>query len=180
MKVLINVILFQLGWFACVISVSNHMEYVAICSVIAVLAVHIYLVKEKYKEVLLILAGGFIGFFVDSILIVGGVFSTSGEIGPDGLAPVWLVMLWMLFSATINHSLRWLGNNYLIAGLVGFIFAPFAYYFGSNFNVLTFSTDYSVSQVMIIIGSTWAFVTPLIVFTSKAISINTVKVTDTS
>lgn len=178
MNIVINIILFQSAWFATVISVANSLESLAITSVLAVLGLHLYLVKDKSREVLLILIVGLIGFFVDSSLIIGNVFSASGTLGVENFAPVWLIMLWMLFAITINHSLAWLKENYTLAGVLGATFAPVAYYVGSNFEVLTFSKDYTLAGVMIVIGVTWAVVTPLMVFVSSLIPANEIELTD--
>ena len=178
MKNLINFVLFQVGWFVTVISVSNQMEYIAIFSVLGVLAAHLYLIAEKLKEFILILAAGLLGFVVDSILISGDLFSASGDLGLKDMAPLWLVLLWMLFSITINHSLGWLRYKYLLAALMGAVFAPLAYYVGTNFEVLTFSNNYSSMGVMLIIGFTWAVVTPLMIYVSRSIFHHQLKMLD--
>lgn len=170
MKNALNFLLFQIGWFATVLSVANQLELLAAVSVLTIIAIHLLLIDDKFNEIYLVIAAGLAGFIIDSVLIANDVFATSGVIALEEMAPLWLIMLWMLFSITINHSLGWLRKSYWLAGVLGFIFAPFAYYVGQKFEVLTFSGSYTTGTVLAIIGVTWAIATPLLIFVSHAIS----------
>lgn len=172
MKVAINFILFQAGWFVTVIGVANQSEWVAIACVCIILFAHLYMMTDKHTELLLIIAAGLMGFIIDSVLISQGLFATTGNIGLEGMAPLWLIALWMLFAITVNHSLGWLQGRYMFAGLLGFVFAPLAYLAGDKFGVLNISTDYSLYQVLLVIGVVWAIVTPLLLLVSHASSSN--------
>jgi hypothetical protein len=172
MKIAINFILFQAGWFVTVIGVAHQSEWVAIACVCTILFTHLYLVTEKYTELFLIIVSGLMGFIIDSFLISQGLFVAAGNIGLTGLAPIWLIALWMLFATTVNHSLRWLQRRYMFAAILGFVFAPLAYFAGHKAGVLTISADYSLYQVLLVIGAVWAIVTPLLLLISHASSSN--------
>lgn len=172
---LINFVLFQIGWFVTVISVAKELEYAAILAVFCIIGIHLLLVEERLNEILLVLIVGFVGTLVDSLLISQGVFVTSGNLAIGNMAPLWLVMLWMLFSITINHSLKWLRKSYIAASCAGFVFAPIAYYFGQKFEALSFEISYSVEMSLLMIGITWAIVTPLLIFVSCTVSSGNLK-----
>lgn len=172
MKVALNFILFQAGWFVTVIGVANQSEWVAIACVSTILFAHLYMVTDKLTELLLIITSGLLGFVIDSVLISQGLFVAAGIIGLQGMAPLWLIALWMLFAITVNHSLGWLQGRYLVAGLLGLIFAPVAYLAGDKFGVLTISADHGMYQVLLVIGAVWAVVTPLLLLISHASSSN--------
>ena len=172
MKVAINLILFQAGWFVTVIGVANQSEWIAITCVWIILSTHLYIVTDRQTELLLIIVAGVMGFIIDSVLISQELFSAAGNIGFKGMAPLWLIALWMLFASTVNHSLGWLKGRYMTSGSLGFIFAPLAYVAGDKFGVLTISTDYSMYQVLLVIGLVWAVATPLLLLISHASTSN--------
>ena len=167
MKIVINFMLFQVGWFVTVIGVANRSEWIAISSVFIILFVHLYMARDRLTEMFLVIAAGSMGFIADSILISTGLFSTLGKIGLQGTAPLWLVCLWMLFAITINYSLRWLKRRYVTAMVMGIIFAPLAYVAGDKFGVLSFSAEYSLYFILLIIGIVWAVVTPSLLLISS-------------
>lgn len=166
----VNFVLFQAGWFAVVLSVANQLELVAILVVAGILVTHIYNVKDRVAEFMLISVAALTGFIVDSLLIASGVFQTSGNLGFNNMAPLWLIMLWMLFSITINHSLSWLQQKYLLAAVLGFVFAPLAYFAGNRFDVLSFPPGFSTYSALFIIAVAWAVVTPLLIYISTVTS----------
>ena len=170
MKAVINFVIFQLGWFICVASVARQLEWLALFSILVAIATHLLIVKQPVTELQLILVAGILGLAVDSTLISLGVFNPENIIGIDGLAPLWLVSLWMLFSITINHSMRWLQGRYVIAAILGFIFAPVAYLAGQKLGALTFPSDNQQLISLLIIGSCWLVVTPFLLLSSQYIS----------
>ena len=166
---MINFILFQVGWFACVISASKQLEWLALLSIGAVIAIHLFLVKDRISEIQLILIAGIIGLLLDSSLIALGVFTPASNFGFHGMAPLWLGGMWMLFGITINHSLRWLDQRYIIAALLGFLFAPIAYLAGQRLGALSFPPDQPQLISLLTIGACWLLVTPLLLLSSKFI-----------
>jgi hypothetical protein len=161
-NILVNLLLFQFGWFVVVMAAANKIELLSIIVVINILAVHVIVVRNYKTEILLIIATGCIGFAVDSILIFFGVFSAVGDVGVEGMAPAWLVALWMLFAITINHSLNWLKGNYFIAVLLGFVFAPVAYFGGHKLGAIIIPAEYNPYIAFLTIGVTWAVIMPLL------------------
>lgn len=170
MKKLINFLLFQAGWFVIVIGVNSGAEVTAMICIVLIIFIHLYFVRDKAAESFLIVAAGLMGFAVDSLLVSQGLFSTLGEISLQGMAPAWLVSLWMLFAITINHSLYWLRSRYLLSAIAGFIFAPVAYFAGYKFGVLIFSPDHSKFQLVLMIGLIWAVVMPTLLLISRVAS----------
>ena len=67
---------------------------------------------------------------------------------------------------TINHSLSWLQHKYLLAAVMGFVFAPLAYFAGNKFNVLSFPPGFSTYSLLFTIAVAWSVVTPLLIYIS--------------
>ena len=169
MQILINFILFQVGWFCCVISAARQLEWLALLSIGTVIVIHLFLVKDRVSELQLILVAGMTGLLLDSTLITLGVFTPTSNFSYHGIAPLWLVGMWMLFGMTLNHSLRWLYQRYVLAALMGFVFAPIAYLAGQRLGAITFPTDGSPLISLLIIGACWMLVAPLLLLSSKFI-----------
>lgn len=170
MQILINFVLFQIGWFACVVSVASQLEWIALLSISVILVIHLLLVKDRLLELQLILTAGTVGLILDSTLISLSVFSPANQSGLSSLAPLWLVGLWMLFSITINHSMRWLHGRYVMAAILGFVFAPIAYLAGQRLGALTFPPDSHQILSLLVIGCCWLVVTPMLLLSSQYIS----------
>ncbi|MCI0506974.1 MAG: DUF2878 domain-containing protein [Gammaproteobacteria bacterium] len=164
-----NFLLFQLGWFACVISAASQLEWLALLSIVAVIAIHLILVKERVPELQLILVSGLLGLTLDSLLITLGFFTPINSLVVPGIAPAWLTGLWMLFGITLNHSLSWLHQHYVMAALLGLVFAPLTYWAGHRFGALRFP-DGQFALSLAVIGSCWLLVTPLLLRSARFLS----------
>ncbi len=152
---LINLLLFNLGWFYCVLGGN----VLALVYTLAAVTLHaLFFVRDK-REWLLIGAFSFIGICVDSALLFTGVF-----LSPHMIAPLWLICLWVLLSMTLCHCLSWMQDKLLILGLLSGISAPMTYWFGSRF--VDISLNFSlVSGVLFC--SFWAILLPLSVYAAK-------------
>lgn len=170
MQLVINFIIFQVAWFACVVSAARQMEWIAVISIILAIGIHLFLVQDRKAELQLVLTAGLIGLLLDSALISLGIFTPTSNWMSDNIAPLWLVSLWMLFAITLNHSLRWLQQRYLIAAVMGFIFAPVAYWAGQRLGALTFPSDQSPIISLLTIGACWIIITPLLLLASQFFS----------
>ena len=171
MKMLVNFILFQFGWFTCVISAGNNLEALAIISLVVIIIIHLSLDKQRWhSELLFISITGFIGLTIDSLLISLNVFAANSEVTFHGIAPPWLVGMWMLFGMTINHSMSWLKNKLLLASFLGGVFAPLAYWAGVRLSALENTVEYNDYLAFLIIGMCWFFVMPTLFWVSAFIN----------
>ena len=73
-----------------------------------------------------------------TLAITGQVHFASAW--PAGLAPYWMLSLWIVFATTLNHSLRWLMNRPVAAALAGAIGGPLAYLAGAKLGALSIVT----------------------------------------
>ena len=80
-KNLLNLALYQTGWFACVVGAARGHPWLGMAVALTLLAVHLGLVRDRRSELLLILTAGAIGFVADTIQGWLGVFRfTSGYV----------------------------------------------------------------------------------------------------
>lgn len=159
--VLQNFILFQIGWFACVLGGASDYSWVGSLTVVAIIAVHLMHAKYVGPELRLILYTLAIGTLWDSLLTVTGLLQFHGGQFFDWLAPHWLIAMWALFATTLNVSMRWLQGRVFLAFLAGLIGGPLAYYAGHKLGAVNYS-DPVLALSYVAVG--WSIIMPLLSF----------------
>lgn len=160
-----NFVLFQLGWFCCVLSGANHLpSFAAITAVAIIVAIHLLRATDSGNEAMLILMTMIIGTLWDSTLMVAGVFIFSSAPLTGVLAPLWLIVMWALFATTLNVSLSWLKGRYWLAALLGATGGPLAYFAGHRLGAVAFS-DTTIAMLLVAVG--WAVIMPVLVALSN-------------
>lgn len=159
MPALPNFIAFQLGWFACVLGAANGFAWAGSSLGIAIVAWQLQRAPRARTELVLVLVAAAIGALWDSALAaIGWIRYPSGEL-IEGLAPHWIVMLWMLFATTLNSSLAWLKRSMLLAAAFGALGGPLAYLAGAKLGALELA-EQSAALIALAVG--WAVITPLL------------------
>ena len=156
-----NFVLFQIGWFCCVLSGANQfhpLTGVVIVSFIVLL--HLQRANDSISESMLILFAMIIGTLWDSSLMMAGLFQFATDSVINGMAPLWLIAMWALFATTLNVSLKWLKGRYWLAAILGGIGGPLAYYAGHQLGAVTFS---QTASAMLAIAAGWAIIMPALV-----------------
>lgn len=158
-RIVSNFVLFQIGWFACVLSATAHQPWIGVLITTGVVVTHVLrapLPKAELKLVFLALA---LGLVFDSLLVrQGWLIYSSGMLVPS-IAPYWIVALWGLFATLLNVSLRWMRGRWVIAVVFGAAGGPAAYYGGLRLGALEFS-NMPAGLLALAIG--WAVLTPLL------------------
>jgi hypothetical protein len=157
---LANFILFQIGWFACVLGGAHDVPWLGTGIALAIVAWHIGRAVRPRGELILVLMSAGIGAVADSALVaIGWVRYSSGTI-IAGTAPVWLVAMWMLFATTLNVSLRWLRRFPLAAIAFGAIGGPLAYWGGARLGAMEFAAPVAATTALAV---GWGALTPILV-----------------
>ena len=153
LKPLANAVLFQCGWFACVLGGNSRWLLVAV----AALAVHLLWISSWSREGQVILAVTLLGTVIDTSLRTFGVFHFSM---PGPLIPLWLVLLWALLATTSRHCLAWSARPWWRASLLGAVGGPLSYYAGSQLAGVSFG--YGTAPTVIGLGLLWALLFPVL------------------
>ena len=159
-----NAVLFQIGWFACVLTASNNLAWLGSLAAAAMLTIHLWRsfdFRTEIKTIVLITA---IGTLWDSILMQTQFYQFSHGILIAGIIPYWLVALWALFATTLNLSLRWLKHRKFLAAALGFIAGPASYYAGHRLGAIEFS---NTTMTLILTAIGWAVLLPTILMISE-------------
>ncbi|WP_404486791.1 DUF2878 domain-containing protein [Pseudomonas sp. HT11] len=153
LKSLANAVLFQCGWFACVLGGDS--EWLLVVG--AVLAIHLLWISSWSREGQVILAVTLFGTVVDTALRTFGVFHFSF---PGPLIPFWLVLLWALLATTLRHCLAWSAQPWWRASVLGAVGGPLSYYAGSQLAGVGFG--YGTAPTLIGLALLWALVFPVL------------------
>lgn len=156
---ILNAVLFQLIWFACVWGGASGRWWLAVASVIGFALWQVPRSARPKTELALMGAAVFTGLLVDTVYVVAGLVSYP-QPGPwRGLAPVWIIALWVGFALTLNHSLAWLKDRPLAAALMGGLAGPLSFWIGvTRFAAAEFVAP--APLVLVILGAAWALLLP--------------------
>ncbi len=148
-------ILFYIGWFGSVFLALTEFSLVSLFFPAVMIGFLFF--KKCLSRTDLIFASGFsvFGILFDFLLIHFGFVAAHGKYVL--LIPVWLVSIWLLFSFSMVKFALKFQPPYWLAVVLGFIMGPISYKSGELFDVLTFSTSYSV----FIYAVFWAVMLPL-------------------
>ena len=156
-----NLLLFQLGWFACVLGGAYGQVLIGCMIAIAIIAYHIYRATDAVPEMRLLSLVLIIGLVFESIITSQGLARYSHGQVSGLIAPLWMILMWPLFATTLNLSMRWLkGLTPLLTALIGALFAPLAYYAGNRIGAVEYD-NFILS--MGIISIAWAVLLPALV-----------------
>ncbi|MBW3696901.1 DUF2878 domain-containing protein [Vibrio sp. T187] len=154
---LINLVLFQASWF-CAAFATEYASLVIAC----LLVLHFYLSPSRSED-LKIMPLALIGIVVDQTHLLFGTFSAD-----SGAFPLWLVLLWLMFVVSFNHSLSWFYEKHLIV-LIGFggVGGTLSYLGGIKAGAL--GSALPTSQLVISLALSWAILFPVLMFCCRYI-----------
>ncbi len=153
---ILNSLCYSAGWFWCVLFGINGHYIIASSGAIFLIILQLYCTKIKdvglfIQDLILSLLSIPLGLLLEMFFIQINIvqYANNAKMFP----PIWIVLLYPLFSLLINHSLKIIKKNCLVSFLFGFLLAPFSYVAGVSLGGLTF--PYPIFQTWIIIGISW-------------------------
>ena len=156
---IINLVLFQIGWWACVLLGGSPAHLTGTLIVAGIVSFHLSLSDQAHAEAKLIMLAILTGLIWDSLLVRFGLLNYSHGMMTNTLAPHWIIAIWAVFATTFNLSLRWLKNRTLAASLMGAIGAPLSYYAGMKVGSVTMPDPL---LAMLVLGMGWALLMPML------------------
>lgn len=157
----INGILFNLSWFAIVLT---HSSVIAVAIVVVHLMAHFRFIGKGTAELRLIAAVTLCGAVVDQSLFRIGVFNLAGQ---PALAPLWLACLWPVFATTLMHTFAGLQNRVFLAVVFGALGGALSYTAGVRLTTIEFG---SALWGPFILGALWAVFFPLLLVFAARLS----------
>jgi hypothetical protein len=157
LKLLANIALFQIGWFACLL--LSYPWFVMVTVVILLL--HFYCIVEPHerkKEMSLIAIVLVVGIVIESIYLFGEVLV---RVDGANFPAFWLLFIWVLFATTFRYSMSWLRSRLRLAAVFAGVAAPMSYYTGANLNASVSLND-NVVFSLVVISLSWALAFPML------------------
>jgi hypothetical protein len=159
MALVLNILLFQLGWCACVLGAARGLAWAGALTALMIVAWHVARADAPRRELQLVIFVAVLGALFETLLVQSGWIRFGAGVLIEGAATYWMVALWALFATTLNVSLRSLRSRAWIAALLGAIGGPMAYYAGARLGALEFV---AAGAALSAIGAGWAVLTPLL------------------
>lgn len=161
LMLILNYLLFQAAWFACVLGGANGHPWFGSGVALLVILLHLSLVPRPRREATLVVLVGLLGALLDSLLVsLGWLDFPSGQLLP-GTAPHWIIAMWMAFATVLNVSLGWLRGRYRLAALLGGVAGPLAYYAGAELGGVQLGAEPWLALAGV--GLNWALAMPLVI-----------------
>lgn len=159
--VLANALGYQLVWFACVLGAAAGQAWPGVLASLLFTAATLAFGGCPRRDVgtLLILVP--LGLALDSVFTAVG-WTRYSLPGPwPQIAPIWIAAIWLSFGMTLNHSLSFLRQRPWLAGLLGLIGAPLAYWSAARgFGVIHFSQP--ALAILLALAFCWSLLLPLV------------------
>lgn len=133
----VTIACFQIAWLACALGAGHGSAVPGLLAGLTATALHVALDRERRASWLVPLAAAFIGAVCESIVVGLGWISYSVSTPAIGLAPVWIVALWLAFGTTIAVVRGLISPNALIkSALIGALITPWSYVLGQRMGAL--------------------------------------------
>lgn len=167
---LYNLISFYVIWYLCILGAAlGYIKIAVICS-FALIVLHFFLTGKKKQDFLYIMIFLAIGLIVEKIFLYFSILDYPKDTLIWNIygVPVWIIMLYLGFATTMNHSLTLMTHNSMLSFIFGSIGAGMCYYLASLRGIITFPYDfYSISIIGLYWGLFMISIKPMNLFFSK-------------
>lgn len=155
---------FYIGWFGCVYFATQANDS---CSLLFPFILLVFLGFKKqitFHFLKIFVLTSFIGIIFDAFLIHFKWISVRGQSG--FLIPTWLISLWFLFSLSMLKIGTRFKVPFSIVAFLGMVMGPLSYKSGELFQILTFTSPFTI----FIYGIFWLFFFPFVIYSSRRFS----------
>ncbi len=157
---MINQGLFQLSWPACVLGAAHGWLWTGMLVVGVMLLWQLNRANRHPLDGRMIASCLLVGITLDSAWIQLGLLEFAMPWPWAGVAPLWIMLLWLAVALVINHSMRAFKHRLTILAVAGAIGSPLSYYAGMRFGAVDWLAP--AWQVILATGLSWAVVLPLL------------------
>lgn len=123
-----NVLGFQAVWFASVIGAANGLPWAGPVTAAIYAAAHFAWTPDRQGDLRMLAIALLMGVVADSLLAATGVLAFASPWPWTFAAPVWILAMWAGFALTLNHSMAFLRERWLVAAAFGALGGPLAYW----------------------------------------------------
>jgi len=165
MSPLANFVLFQIGWFGCVLNAAAR-PLTGAAIALLVVAVALWRSRDRGGELVLLALAAVIGTLCDGLFVLSSRLHYAGALLPP-LPPLWDIALWPLFATTLNGALGWLKERLRLAALLGAVGGPLAYLAAARLGAVQLGAP---SSTLLLLAGAWGVLTPLLLVLARGLS----------
>ena len=151
---IVNGILFQGCWLACAIGSARGLTWPALLGFAVLAAWQLQPPRRARSDVKLLGIALVLGLIFDTLWLQLDLLSFTTSTPVAGIAPAWILFLWLAFALTVNHSLVFLKAHPLLPAIMGMIGGPMAYFAGVKFGAISYHGDPLLVSACLALG--WA------------------------
>jgi Protein of unknown function (DUF2878) len=151
---MINYVLYQAGWFACVLGASWRHPWAGLAIALVLVGAHITLSSERRVELRLVVLATLVGTAVEVFQIAAGTYHCASGTLNGVWPPPWLLAMWAQFATTFRFSVRSVIAQPLPAALFGAVGGPIAFVAGERLGAVTLLPP--VTPGLLRLSITWA------------------------
>ena len=153
---------FNLVWLACAIGAAQENNIIGVTSAIAFVLAALWARNWPRVDAALVVASGMVGAIAETILAQSGLVQYGAPFLGNGIAPPWIVALWLAFGVTISTSTKLLGTRAPVkAAALSLVFGPLAYAGGQKLGALAINGD--PARTFAAIAFVWVIAFPALV-----------------
>jgi len=162
-----NFVLFQIGWFACILGAAHHQLGLALAIALLCIGVYLWLHQNARSEHELLLKVFIYGLIADTILVQLGWIRFESDFPFTAVSPVWMWALWLVFATTLKESMAWLQGKNGLAAVLGAIAGPLCYEAGVRLGAASWPSSEDRVFALIYLAVVWAIAMPVFLFFAK-------------
>lgn len=155
----VNLVGFQMVWWLSILGRDTTQSIIVL-----LLAVRFLHHARPRHELKVVFVCGIVGYAVDAALAYAGVFVFQEHGGGVHLPPLWLLLLWFGFSATLRQSLVFFADRLLLGAACGAIAGSLTYLAAAHLGAV--NLGYSTLATACLLALIWAVLFPALVWLS--------------
>lgn len=154
LPIIINAAIFQILWFACVLGGANSLVWPCLVMGLLMMIWQLHPSRRHPGDLRVLVTAIALGLAIDTAWPVLGLMEFTDPRPIYPFTPMWMLVLWMGFALTLNHSMSWLSRHPALPALMGFIGGPMAYFTGQKLGAVNYLIDPWILSA--ILGVVWA------------------------
>lgn len=153
----VNAALYQAGWFAVVLGGAHGRPYLGAGLGLLTVVLHFALSDRRAADLRLVGVALAMGACVETVNALAGVYHAHHGLVPGTALAPWLLVLWVGFATTFNHSMRWLRRLRRWLPLIGAVAGPVAFWGGERLGAIALTRS---PERLALLAAEWAAVVP--------------------
>jgi len=133
----LNYVLYQSGWFACILGAAWGWPLTGFLIALALTAAHLRIAPDRATEARAIGLALALGLLVEGYQVWSGTYRFTSGVVVAWMSPPWLLMMWAQFATTFRSSLRGIMLVPSRAALFGLVGGPIAFLAGERLGAVT-------------------------------------------